>query len=134
MGEQWPPEVAYQPVVNLIGERLTLGPLDRDLLATYQRWNNDFPMARTIGQPVPYTLEQVADDFRQLAADDRMIGFTIYERVIGRPIGNTAWTDVDWRNRTAEYVLFIGEADCRGKGYGTDWPMVRDIGKSLFQR
>ena len=32
----------------------------------------------------------------------------------------TAWTEIDWQNGTAEYVLYIGEADCRGKGYGSE--------------
>jgi len=37
----------------------------------------------------------------------------------GRPIGNASWSGIDLHDRTAEYTVFIGEADCRGRGYGT---------------
>lgn len=109
-----------EPVVCLAGERLSLGPLSRDLIETYSRWNNDFRTTRTIGQPVPYTWEQVEGDYLQIGDAARATNFTIRERATGRPVGNVAWTDIDWQNGTAEYVLFIGEVDCRGKGYGTE--------------
>jgi diamine N-acetyltransferase len=115
-----PREETPAPVVTIVGERIALGPLRRDLLATYQRWNNDFGVTRTMSVPRPRTLEQVAADFEHLNADDRSTGFTIYERDGWRPIGNVAWNDIDWRNGTAEYVLLIGEAERRGMGYGTE--------------
>jgi diamine N-acetyltransferase len=115
-----PREEAAAPVVTIVGERIALGPLRRDLLATYQRWNNDFGVTRTMSVPKPQTLEQVAADFEHLNADGRTTSFTIYERDGWRPIGNVAWIDIDWRNRTAEYVLLIGETDRRGLGYGTE--------------
>jgi RimJ/RimL family protein N-acetyltransferase len=108
------------PVPCIVGERLVLGPLDRDLLPTYLRWNNDFAMTRTLAASRPQTLDALEADYRHLADDQSSVSFTIYERGTGRPIGNAAWTTIDRRNRTAEYVIFIGEADCRGKGYGTE--------------
>jgi diamine N-acetyltransferase len=118
--EQPSPGTTARPTINLVGERLALGPLAPNLSATYQRWNNDFRVTRTIGRPVPHTFEQVAADYRQIDADGRATSFTIYVRATNRPIGNVAWTEIDWRNGTSEYVLYIGEADCRGKGYGTE--------------
>jgi RimJ/RimL family protein N-acetyltransferase len=120
MREQPANSATSQPTINLVGERLALGPLDRDLIDTYWRWLNDFRMTRTISQPLPYVREQVEADYRQIGHEPRGTDFTIYERATGRPIGNVAWRDIDWHNGTAEYVLFIGEADCRGKGYGTE--------------
>jgi diamine N-acetyltransferase len=108
------------PVVNIIGERVALGPLRRDLLPVYQRWNNDFGMTRTLRSSQPWTLEQVAASFDRLGDDERSCNFTIYEREGWRPIGNTALVDIDWRGRTAEFILFIGEPEARGKGYGTE--------------
>ena len=115
-----PPTTPTRPAINLVGNRLALGPLDRELIDTYWRWLNDFRMTRTIGQPVPYMREQIEADYQQIGQEPRQTDFTIYERASGRPIGNVAWRDIDWRNGTAEYVLFIGEADCRGRGYGTE--------------
>ena len=108
------------PVVSIVGERLALGPLRHDLLPTYLRWNNDFGVTRTMNVPRPWTLDRVTADYGRLGTDNRDTSFTIYERATWRPIGNVAWTDIDRRNRTAEYVVLIGEADCRGRGYGTE--------------
>jgi RimJ/RimL family protein N-acetyltransferase len=114
------PAASTPPVVNVVGAHLALGPLRRDLITTYHRWNNDFGMTRTLRSSGPVTVEQVAASFDQLNQDECSANFTIYERATWRPIGNTALIDLDWRARTAEFILFIGEGDCRGKGYGTE--------------
>ena len=47
------------PVVNIVGERVALGPGRRDLLPLFQRWDNDFFAQRTQGDtPKPITLDQ----------------------------------------------------------------------------
>ena len=38
-----------QPILNLLGDKVALGPIRRDLLAVYQRWINDFQVLRTLG-------------------------------------------------------------------------------------
>ncbi|HYI24143.1 MAG TPA: GNAT family protein, partial [Thermomicrobiales bacterium] len=50
---------------------------------------------------------------------DAMV-FTITTHEGNRPIGNVALQDIDYRSRTAEFGIYIGEPDCRGQGYGTD--------------
>ena len=52
--------------------------------------------------------------------DGRRALFIIYRHADWRPLGFTAWQGIDRRNRTAEFVIAIGEADCRGQGYGTE--------------
>jgi RimJ/RimL family protein N-acetyltransferase len=106
------------PVINITGELVMLGPLRRDLLPLYQRWINDFGAVRNMGIPRPLTYEQETAWYDQGENDG--VRFTIYERATGRPVGNTGLHGVDHRNRTAEFGLLIGEADCRGKGYGTE--------------
>ncbi|HEY8597385.1 MAG TPA: GNAT family protein [Thermomicrobiales bacterium] len=108
------------PVVAIVGDRLALGPLRRDLIPVYGRWTNDFAVTRTLRSSQPTTIEQVTASYDQLGGDERSVNFTIYLRDGWRPIGNTALVDLDWRARTAEFILFIGEADCRGQGYGTE--------------
>lgn len=115
---------AEQPIVNVVGERVALGPLRRDLLGVYQRWFNDFGTLRTLDRQLkPVTMDQVASWYDHRAANNRIepvVIFTIFERETGRPLGNTALENVDLRDRTAEFGIFIGESDCRGKGYGTE--------------
>ena len=109
------------PIINIVGRLVALGPIRQDLVPTYTRWMNDFAMLRTLGQPVrPMTQEREQGWYDGATRADDMFTFTIYERATGVPIGNTSLMSVDWRNRTAEYGILIGEADARGKGFGTE--------------
>ncbi len=115
------PDAVTAPVVTIVGERIALGPLRRDLLATYQRWGNDLPTVRTQGgAPRPLTAEGVAAWYERAATGEQATWFTIYEHATWRPLGTTHLKDLDWRNRTAEFGIAIGETDCRGRGYGTE--------------
>ena len=50
---------ATSPIFNIVGDRVALGPLRKDLIPTYLRWFNDFRTLRTmLAMPVPLTLEQ----------------------------------------------------------------------------
>jgi RimJ/RimL family protein N-acetyltransferase len=108
------------PIVNIVGEQVTLGPLRRDLLPLYQRWINDYAVVRNLSNPPqPLTMEAETGWYESAASGDSAY-FTIYERATWRPIGNLDLRDIDYRNRSAGFGILIGEADCRGKGYGTE--------------
>lgn len=130
-----------EPILAMLGERVALGPLRRDLVPDAARWINDFSAIRTLGTaPVPVTIEAETAWFERASADSAATHFTIYARAswgndgrvydpqvtdetIDPPwlaIGTTALTGLDWRNRTAEFGLLIGAADARGRGYGTE--------------
>ena len=110
------------PLVNIVGEKVALGPLRKDLVPLYTRWFNDFTTLRMLGpMPRPLTLEQEEQWYeRANTRGDAVIQFTIYEKNSGRPIGTTGLHDIDYRNRTALFGITIGEPDARGKGYGTE--------------
>lgn len=115
---------AGEPVVNIVGDLVALGPLRRDLLTTYQRWFNNFDTLRTTGAiPLPHTMGNQIAQFESLATQERDpdgVSFTIYRKIDLSPIGSCRLIDITYRNRTAEFVIFIGEPDERGKGYGTE--------------
>ena len=52
--------------------------------------------------------------------NDKRIVFLIYELSTMRPIGCTDLRDVNYRDQTAWFDIFIGEKDCWGKGYATE--------------
>ncbi|HEX5502485.1 MAG TPA: GNAT family protein [Thermomicrobiales bacterium] len=109
------------PLASIVGERVALGPLRRDLLPTYQRWINDFRVMRTRARPPrPATLEAQQAEYDYLAASDTRHFFTIYERATWRPIGGTGLQEIDERARSAWFAISIAEPDCRGRGYGTE--------------
>ena len=111
----WP-----EPVVNILGERVALGPLVREHLPLHVRWMNDFSVTRTIATPRPWTLEAMTAWFERAAVSDGPHWFTIFERATSRPIGRTDLFEIDWRHGTAVWGLVIGERDAHGRGFGTE--------------
>ncbi|MHB8645618.1 MAG: GNAT family N-acetyltransferase [Thermomicrobiales bacterium] len=111
-----------RPIVNIVGERVALGPIRRDLLPLYQRWINDFTTLRALAiPPLPLTIEsETAWYDRAAIADASIVHFTIYETASWQPIGNADWSAIDYRNRTASFGILIGDPANRGKGYGTE--------------
>jgi RimJ/RimL family protein N-acetyltransferase len=107
-------------VVSVEGESVALGPLRRDLVPTYHRWHNDVGTARTYALPQPTTLEQDEAWFAEVSAQRDTTVFTIYERASWRPVGTAYLTDIDHRQRRAEFGILIGEVASRGRGYGTE--------------
>jgi len=104
------------------GQHVYLGPIRRDLAPVYQRWMNDLEVSRTLTAHwrVPFTVEDEIEWFEQARRDPTRRVFTIYERSTWRPIGNTGLHQIDHRHGTAEFGIMIGEADARGRGYGTE--------------
>ncbi|MCL4544507.1 MAG: GNAT family N-acetyltransferase [Chloroflexi bacterium] len=108
-----------QPVINILGEKVALGPLRRDLMPLLQKWLNDFEVARTTWGALPQTLEDAEDRYKKNTGE-RTASFTIYERATMRPLGTTLLYDIDHRDRKAYFGILIGEKDYWGKGYGTE--------------
>jgi RimJ/RimL family protein N-acetyltransferase len=113
-----------RPPVNIVGEKVSLGPLRRELIPLYQQWFNNFELLRTLDRHLkPVSLDQVERWF-EMRATPAQIGavvvFTIYENDTWRPLGNTALDNINMRDRTAEFGIFIGETNLQGKGYGSE--------------
>ncbi|MGH2532871.1 MAG: GNAT family N-acetyltransferase [Thermomicrobiales bacterium] len=113
---------APRPVLNLVGNRIALGPLSRDLLPVYRRWLNDFSLLALLDRRFrPLTPDWIETWYaRHVRGDPSCMVFTIWERDAWRPIGNAALQDLDFRGRSAELGLFIGEPECRGQGFGVE--------------
>lgn len=110
-----------EPIVNIVGERVALGPLRRDLVSLYLKWRNDFYVQRTFGNvPAPVTEEQRTAWYESAVSGDDALWFTIYVIDGWRPIGTTDLFEIDYRLRTGRFGMMIGEADGRGQGYGTE--------------
>ncbi len=108
------------PILNVEGDLVALGPLRRDLLPLYTRWINDLAAARMLGAFLPTTLEGETKWYDEWATSEKTVPFRVYARPELRPIGTASLFDVDHRNRTAVFGIFIGDAQYRGKGYGTE--------------
>jgi RimJ/RimL family protein N-acetyltransferase len=110
------------PVANMTGDLVSLGPLRREWLAVYQHWLNDFDMLTQIDRRFqPRSADWITQWYeRHAGATQDSLVFTIVSRSDGQPVGNVALQDVDYRNRTAEFGIYIGDPTCRGRGYGSE--------------
>ncbi len=111
------------PVVNIRGERVALGPLHRGLLPLIERWDNDFRTADLGGDdPRPVSAESIAAGWEPLLRGERAdwIGFAIYALPDLRPIGITNIRDFSNPHGTAEFGITIGDVSDRGQGFGTE--------------
>lgn len=114
------PPVGGHLLVSVLGERVALGPWRREMIETYARWYNDPPGLYLTGAWRPATMEGQASWYEHAATSESNISFTIYETGAWQPIGTAELSPVDPYDRAAEFGIFIGEPEYRGKGYGTE--------------
>ncbi|HEX3723585.1 MAG TPA: GNAT family protein [Nitrolancea sp.] len=109
-----------QPIVNVTGAKVALGPLCRDLIPTFCRWKNALSTSRTLGLSWPATIEQEEATYEQSVASTTRIDFIVYEGETLQPIGTTFLYEIDHRHSRAGFGIIIGEERARGRGYGTE--------------
>jgi hypothetical protein len=84
-------DVDEQPGFVIEGARVALGPLRMDLVATYQRWENDLEVANANGRVIPFTLQAERERIAGRDGKPEFCDFTVYDRADQAPIG--------WMNR-----------------------------------
>lgn len=108
-------------MLTITGERVSLGPQRRDLVPLTHRWLNDFAVMAPLGAPLhPLSEEGAVQAYEGSEGAADQVWFTLYKRAPLRPIGITGLREIEPLQRSAEFVIFIGEQDCWGKGYGTE--------------
>ena len=110
-----------EPIINIAGDKVALGPLRRDLVPLYLKWINDFEVMRhMVATTRPMSLEAEEDWYAHASKAENQASFTIYEKARLRPIGNVSLGKVNYAHRTAEFGIMIGNKRSWGKGYGTE--------------
>ena len=108
-------------IVSFAGEKVALGPLRRDLVPLYLTWINDFEVTRYLGRRFSiFTLEAEVEWYERAAKERDAVHFTMYDRPTMTPIGTTGLFRLDPENGTGTFGILIGEAQYRGRGYGTE--------------
>lgn len=113
-------EEQQQPVYNVEGELVAIGPPTRDMVDLWVRWMNDPEVTRTLGNVNVFTREGEERFYEGATHDFNAVNFAIFERATGRPVGTTALRNIDPRNGTATFGIMIGDKSVWNRGYGTE--------------
>ena len=101
------------------GEQVLLRALEPSDLPDYFRWLNDPEVVRNLVIYAPLAMPDEEAWYEAMRADDSQMVFAI-ETETGQHIGNLGLMHINWKDRTAELGIVIGEKSQWGKGYGQD--------------
>ena len=104
---------------KITGERLYLSPMNPDDAEQYTQWLNDPDVADHLGQyRQMISLGNEKKAMEQLSGEGHNYAIVLKDNDM--LIGNISLMDIEHIHRRAALGLFIGDAEQRGKGYGTE--------------
>jgi diamine N-acetyltransferase len=112
-----------EPDLIVVGERVALGPLRKDLAATYARWINSAGVRYGLahyGISTAETEEKWVEDGIKAGAErePKTAAFTVYDTADGEPVGTVSLFDINYLHGSAKFGIALG--DRRGHGLGTE--------------
>lgn len=89
---------------------------DTDLIVA---WRNSDEVRKNFIYREPFTRDGHERWIRDMVEAGKAVQMMICDLDADRPLGSVYIRDIDRRHNKAEYGIFIGEADARGRGVGT---------------
>jgi len=103
------------------GKRIYLSPIDPSDAELYAKWMNDIEITRWLGSySSVFSLPAERAWLEGAVKDTNNYQFAIVLRDGNRLIGNIGLMDLNQRCRKATLGIFLGEAEDRSKGYGSE--------------
>lgn len=106
--------------MNIEGQRIFLRPITMEDTALIVKWRNEERVRSNFIYQALFTKEGHENWMRTKVESGEVVQFIICLKESGRPVGSVYFRDIDPLNKKAEYGIFIGEADCAGKGIGSE--------------
>jgi len=106
---------------KLLGEKVSLGPIDINDAEKWAEWLNDLSVSIPLGSEAytSITVEEMKNDFNWFSKNNKHV-FSIIDNESNNSIGRSIIFDIDHINRKAMLGLFIGEKEYWNKGYGRE--------------
>jgi len=104
---------------KIAGEKIYLSPMNIDDAGIYTKWMNDNEVSGNLSS-YPHAVSYISErrSIEQLSTNGQNFAIVMSEN--DYLIGNISLMNIDHLNRTANVGLFIGEADKRNNGYGSE--------------
>jgi RimJ/RimL family protein N-acetyltransferase len=128
---------SHEPDFIVVGDRVALGPLRRDLATDYARWMNELEVRRGLdhmGIATPDSQEKWVEDNLERGSkrEPEVVEFTVYDRTDSAPVGTAGLLGIGHAHGNAEFAIVIGER--RGQGLGTEATrLVLDFAFNVLQ-
>lgn len=112
--------MTMQELPRITGDRVALRPItdaDTDHIVA---WRNTPSVMQNFIFRQTFTPEMHRNWLATKVATGQVVQYIIEDKTDGRPVGSVYYRDIDPANHSAEYGIFIGEENARGKGFGTE--------------
>ena len=107
----------------IYGERVRLRHVERDDLHKFVNWLNDPLVIQGISMYLPISMDEEDswyEDVLKRPNEERPLCIDAKYEDGWQLIGNSGFFSIDWRNRSAEFGIFIGDTAYWDQGYGTE--------------
>lgn len=109
---------------RLYGKRIMLREYKREDLQHMRKWVNDPEVVDNLSDIflAPHTLEATEEYLNSILKGERenTYSFVIADKETEAYIGQIDLMKIDWKNRSAEIGIVLGESANRGKGIGSE--------------
>ena len=103
------------------GSKCFLTAVNPESIETLRNWRNN-PNIRKYFREFREINKPMQNDWyiNKVLKNSNQFDFEIHEKKSGQLIGHCGLYYVNWVNRTAEFTIYVGDFDFRGKGIGSD--------------
>ena len=107
-------------LVPIVGKKLILRPITLDDTDLIVKWRNNPSVVQNFIFREKFTRQMHENWMHNKVETGQVIQYIVEEKKNNRPIGSVYFRDVNENYNSAEFGIFIGEDDARGKGYGKE--------------
>jgi diamine N-acetyltransferase len=98
--------------------QISLRELERTDILQLNEWRNDPEIVNKLGSGFKYISKEIDLNWYEEYLEKRKTNIRLAIEVDNTYVGNVNLTNIDFINRSAEFSIFIGNKDYRGKGIG----------------
>lgn len=107
----------------IIGDRVRLRHMEREDLPQFVEWLNDPEVYQGLSMFTPLSLAEEENWYEEMLKrpiEERPLCIEAGKGDGWQMIGNSSFFSIDWRNRSSELGIFIGDKTYWDQGYGTE--------------
>jgi len=108
----------HMPIIE--GQRVRLRPITMSDTELIVKWRNKDSVRQNFIFREPFTVEMHEAWMKNKVETGEVIQYIIEDKNSNMPVGSVYFRDINKRNKSAEYGVFIGEDAARGKGLGSE--------------